>query len=211
MQRALTFLPGRWDDIATLEAKSSSRWRYEMWAEMLGSNRYIDNKWLGDGFGFTMRQFAQMQYLAKQGEAGQQETFMIVGQVHSGPVSAIRYVGYIGCAFFIYILIYMAWHAWTLARRALGTPFETVALFITVPVIMEPFGFVVIFGSYDYSLPEAIFAAGLLKMLRNTMDRYEALQVTQAEAPDIAAPLRPQRKFARPPARPALARGAEPA
>lgn len=211
IQRALTFLPGRWDEVAVLEAKTSSRWRYEMWREMLTSDRYIDNKLLGDGFGFSMRQFAMMQSLTRMGEAGQQETFMIVGQVHSGPVSAIRYVGYVGCTFFIIILFYMARHAWTLARRALGTPFETVALFIAVPIIFEPFNYIVIFGSYDYALPETIFAAGMLKMLRNTIERHEALQVIVEEAPDVVAPLRPQRRFARPPRRPALARGAEPA
>jgi hypothetical protein len=211
IQRALTFLPGRWDEVAVLEANTSGRWRYEMWRQMLTTDRYIDNKLLGDGFGFSMRQFTLMQALQRQGEAGQQETFMIVGQVHSGPVSAIRYVGYVGCAFFIMILCYMARHAWTLARRALGTPFETVALFIAVPIIFEPFNYVAIFGSYDFALPETIFAAGLLKMLRNTIDRHEALEVTEEETTEIVAPLRPQRKFARPPARPALARGAGPA
>ena len=72
MQRALCFLPGRWDQLAVMEAQNSTEWRVYMWKLMLSSNRYIENKWLGDGFGFSMRQFELMagdkSQLAEQGE-----------------------------------------------------------------------------------------------------------------------------------------------
>jgi hypothetical protein len=211
VQRSLSFLPGEWDPMAKVEAQMSSEWRFYMWRQMLFTNRYIENKWLGDGFGFSGRQMQLMASVRGAGQGGLQETYLIVGQVHSGPISAIRYVGYIGCLGFIILLSYMARRAFKLARRAQGTPYRLVTLFFCVPIIFQPANFILIFGSYDYDLPEAIFAAGMLKMLMNTLDRYEALKPAEEDQPaELAAPLRPQRQFHRP-RRPALAQLPPPA
>ena len=70
-----------------------------MWKEVLISDKYIENKLLGDGFGFTRRQYATMQQLTQFGGSTEdvQENAMITGGVHSGPISAIRYVGVVVC------------------------------------------------------------------------------------------------------------------
>ena len=64
-QRALSFLPADWNDDAVENAQDSSEWRFEMWEVALSSDRYIRNKWFGDGFGFTARELSyQMELMA---------------------------------------------------------------------------------------------------------------------------------------------------
>jgi hypothetical protein len=134
-----------------------------------------------------------------------QESFMIIGQVHSGPISAIRYVGYVGGTYFVAMLIIFAYTGFQLCRRARGTPYFVLTLFLCLPIIVQPFNFIFIFGSYDYDLPEAILAAGILKMLRNTLDRHEALTAVVEESPETPTRLKTQRRFG-PVRRPELVR-----
>jgi hypothetical protein len=172
-QRALSWLPGNWDDFAVRDAKGSTEWRLEMWDIMLNTNRYIDNHWLGDGFGFKKRDLEQMNWNIMYGSgAGSQEEFMIMGGVHSGPVSAIRFVGYVGLALYLVLLTFMAIEAWRCCIRAKGTPFQILAFFVAIPIIIEPLFFVLIFGAFDASVPNTIFALGMLRMIKNSLDDY---------------------------------------
>jgi hypothetical protein len=169
-QRALSFLPGRWDPVAVREAKGSTEWRVEMWKAMLTTNKYIDNRLLGDGFGFTKAQLARIYSMELYGSsADQQENLLIVGGVHSGPVSAIRFVGYVGFGLFLLLLGAMSREAWRIIMRARDTVHFPMALFICIPIVWEPLNYVFVFGGFDTALPDAIFNAGMLGMLRNTL------------------------------------------
>jgi hypothetical protein len=188
-QRALSFLPGNWDDDAKLQAEGSTQWRVEMWKAMLTEDKYIHNKWLGDGFGFTHQQLEIMAAVDMSGSnADQQENLMISGGVHSGPVSSIRYVGYVGLALFLIYLVSLARFSVRLIRRAQGTPFFPMALAVGVPTIVFPANFVFIFGSYSDDLPGAIMILGTLKLLSNSLDAYEAK--IKKSAPEIIQPPR---------------------
>jgi hypothetical protein len=170
-QRALSFLPGRWDELAVREAQGSTQWRVEMWKTILGTDKYIESKWFGDGFGFTRRQLDLMRALQRYGATPEemQENMMVSGGVHSGPISAIRYVGYVGLAIFLTLLIAVAMRAWKLIRQAQNTPFFMLALFIGIPCIWEPVLYTAIFGGFEGGLPETMFRLGLLHMLANSL------------------------------------------
>jgi hypothetical protein len=172
---------------------------------MLSSNKYIQNRWFGDGFGFSMRNYQLMMAAqARGGEAGMQETFMIVGQVHSGPISAIRFVGYVGLLLHLGFIFAMAREAWRLCKATRGTFLQPLTFYVCIPIIWEPFNFVFIFGAYEFALPAALFGTGMLKMLRNTVDYHLSERATEPEA-ESSAPLRPQRRFAPSVHRPSLA------
>lgn len=192
-QRALSFLPGKWDYSAKQAAEGSTDWRIEMWKTMLTGNKYIENKWLGDGFGFTKYQLDIMNANMRSGtNVDQQENLMISGGVHSGPVSAIRYVGYVGLALFMVLLVLMAIRAVRLIRRAEGTPFYPLALFTCIGAVWFPFKFVVVFGAYEGDLPRTIIAVGMQMMLENSLAAYEATQKTPT------APVKPLQRMRRP-------------
>jgi len=168
-QRALSFLPGRWDYVAVAEARGSTEWRVEMWRTVLSSNRYIENKILGDGFGFTQveMQIRNIGNIATPEEM--QERYMVTGGFHSGPVSSIRYVGVVGLVLFVTLLVLLAKRAWLLMTKTRGTPYEFLAFFIGIPIVYEPFNFIVVFGAFDSAFPQALLGAGMLKMLENSL------------------------------------------
>jgi hypothetical protein len=185
IQRTLSFLPGKWDPNVLADANFSKQWRIDMWERMLKTDRYIENKWLGDGFGTSAMQLQQSQSaLANNSPEQIQETFLINGIVHSGPVSTIRYVGYVGLAIFMVFLLVCVREAWLICRACRGTPYFSMALLICAPIIYKPVGFVVIHGSYDYDLPRALVVAGLLKMLRTSIREHLATEPAPKAAPE---------------------------
>lgn len=175
-QRSLSWLPGNWDTYAKLEASESTRWRTEMWKEMLTTDRYISNKFLGDGFGFSKRNLETMMAMAfRGGMSGTegQEGFMITGSVHSGPVGAIRHGGYVGLLILLALLFAQAREGWRLIQRSRNTPYRLLTLVICIPAVIEPFFFIIVFGAYENSIPDSFCTLGMLRMLANSLAAYE--------------------------------------
>jgi hypothetical protein len=185
-QRALSFLPGHWDEFAIMEARNSTEWRLEIWKEVLSSDRYIENKLLGDGFGFRKRDLDRMRARIEAGRGSEQEDFMLSGSFHSGPIGAVRVVGYVGLSIYLCLLIAVALEAWRIARLARGTPMQPFALLMCLPAAAEPFYYIFVFGSFDASLPETIYVMGILHLLRNSLEDYP--RAKSVELPSIAAP-----------------------
>lgn len=175
-QRTLSFLPGNWDPTAVAAAKDSSEWRYEMWRLALSTDRYIHNKLFGDGFGMSRQDYervldAGLGGVGFIGESATQEQFMVSGQFHSGPVSSIRFVGYFGLLLFLVLLLILPRCAYLLIGRSRGTPHQFLALFIGIPVIIYPIFFLFVFGAYENDIINALFFAGMIKMLNSTLDQ----------------------------------------
>lgn len=169
-QRTLSFLPGNWDPTAVEAAKSSSEWRYEMWRVALSTDKYIHNKLLGDGFGISRPDYERMMDAMSGGvgfvgESITQERFMVSGQFHSGPVSSIRFVGYVGLVLFIILLLILSQHTLRMIFDCRGSPYQFIALFIGMPILIYPIFFLFVFGAYEMDIINIIFFAGMVKMI----------------------------------------------
>lgn len=175
-QRALSFLPGKWDPTAKDEAEDSAEWRYYMWNVVLSTDTYIHNKLLGDGFGFKDYELKIMEQQDSPDSAfvgaPRQEAFLIVGAYHSGPLSAVRYVGVVGLVLYFSLLIAAAAYSWNTIRRSQGTDYLPLALLVGLPAIYEPFNYVFIFGAFDSGFPNTLFVCGMLKLLSNAVPRH---------------------------------------
>lgn len=175
MQRALTFLPGTWEERYKVDAEGSSEWRYEIWREALLTDRWIQNKWLGDGLGFSARDLAAQVNDRKGTRAGisgfdaQRESILASGDYHSGPVSTIRVIGYFGLSLFLIAQIRLAVHAHRQIIRCQGTEWLPLALFIGIPIIYGPLFFVLIFGEFKTSTSAFLMSLGMLRMLENNL------------------------------------------
>ena len=179
-QRSLSFLPGNWDPVVKAEAQDSSDWRFQMWEIALTSDKYIHNKMLGDGFGFLRADFengvAMMmgQASAKEGDLAQ-EQFLLDGDFHSGPVSAIRFVGVVGLILFILLMLQTTSYAWRVTKRSFGTGYQFCVLFFAIPAILYPIKFLFVFGDFKLGLFEILFSIGMLKMLEGSMSDHAKL------------------------------------
>ena len=175
VQRSLTFLPGTWEERYKLDAEGSSEWRFEVWREVLLTDRWIHNKWLGDGLGFSAVELAA-QMNSRQGARagisgfeGHREAVLANGDYHSGPVSSIRVIGYIGLAFFLLAQIRLAVHAHRQILRCKGTEWLPLALFLGIPQITGPLIFVFIFGDFKSGASAFLLAAGMIRLLENNL------------------------------------------
>ena len=195
-QRALSFLPGKWSYAAVRDAKSSTEWRVYMWKAMLFENKYISNRWLGDGFGYSKVQYnAMLEANARRiSDTAGQENYLITGQVHSGPISAIRYVGILGLALYLLLICYMASRAIKLIKQASGTPYFPAALFFGITITFQPIFYVFVFGGYDSDMPTTIFQVGMLKLIESGLQKHLASNSESAN-PRIPERLGTERLF----------------
>ena len=174
MQRALSWLPGDWDYEAVDDAEQSSRWRFEMWEWAWNDQRIMRDKILGQGFGFSLNEMNLIAAMYASTLPGQnllggsdREQFMITGTLHSGPLSTIKFIGFVGFVLYFSLLVYMSVTGWRLCRRAYGTKAFSLALFVGIPIIYEPIHFVAIFGALELSYVKTLFYAGLMNMAEN--------------------------------------------
>jgi hypothetical protein len=174
VQRALSWLPGSWNQEALDDAEWSSRWRFEMVEWAWNDDRILRNKVWGQGIGLSIDDMNLIASSLIAGEGGgsrlggsDRENFMITGAFHNGPVSAIKCVGVVGLVLYSVLIFYMVVRAWRLCSSTVGTPAFSLALFVSIPVIYFPFAFFVLTGFYEIDLANSIFAAGLLNLVQN--------------------------------------------
>jgi hypothetical protein len=199
MQRALSWLPGDWDQTAVADAEGSSQWRFEMWEWAWNDDRIIRDKIWGQGFGLSIEDMNLIASSLVAGGGGasllggsDRENFMISGAFHSGPLSTIKYIGVVGLALYYPLMCYMALLAGRLCIQARGTKAFTLALFVGIPIIYEPFNFVVVFGGLDSNYAQLLFWAGLLNMTQRYVDSLKPTIQRETESSYQAA-ARPDR------------------
>jgi hypothetical protein len=177
IQRALSPFPGTWDERYVRAADLSTEWRVEMWKDALFTDRWIRNKFFGDGLGMTKEEFQRMESisegrLAWAGTTGltvQQENMMLTGGYHSGPVQTIRTVGYFGLAVLLAAMIRVAVYMHRLVKRARGTPWFSTILFFSIPCLILPFQFIFIFGEFHSACSTLLFGFGLIRLTTNNV------------------------------------------
>ncbi|MES2474540.1 MAG: hypothetical protein V4640_02085 [Verrucomicrobiota bacterium] len=177
LQRALSFLPGSWEQRYIDDAEGSTEWRVEIWKEVLFTDRWINNKTFGDGLGFTAKELAYQAsitdgYKLGRGLSGfdfQRESILANGDYHSGPVQTIRIVGYSGLVVLLLFQIRLAVYAHRQIIRCRGTEWFALALFFGIPLIWNPIFFIFIFGDFKSAATTVLLGSAMIRMLQNNL------------------------------------------
>jgi hypothetical protein len=206
IQRALSPLPGTWEERHVQAAEESTEWRVEMWKEALFTPNWINNKILGDGLGFSRREYEMMLSL-EEGTGGfaslnsglsvQQETMMITGGYHSGPVQTVRTVGYVGLLIFLMAMIRLAVHAHRQIVRCRGTEWYPLALFFCLPAIASPIFFVFVFGEFGPAAASLFGSYGLVRLMEGNLPLPAYVKLRRGQyllRPRHLAPIETQRQ-----------------
>lgn len=188
VQRALSFLPIEIDERAREDADQSSDWRFDMWRIALTSDRYIQNKWLGDGFAMSAREM-QAQLDAAHGFGNgvaidNKEGFLLRGSYHGFHVECIRFTGAFGLACAIFAMIVFFNRARSLVGYYRNHPMFPYVAFICIPFLIYPFWALLVFGAYRAAFPQFLATAGLLKMLDTLRIQEIAAAIAAAAEPD---------------------------
>jgi hypothetical protein len=176
VQRALSPFPGTWEERYVGAAENSTEWRIEMWKDALLTEKWINNKLLGDGLGFTREELSKMENLSVKGAGRslgglttQQESMMISGNYHSGPIQTIRTVGYVGLFIMMLAMIRLAVHTHREILRCRGTEWYPVLLFFGVPIVIYPIFFFFFFGTFSEAATFIFLQSGFIDLLRNNL------------------------------------------
>jgi hypothetical protein len=177
VQRTLTFLPGTWEERYVRDAKGSTEWRMEIWKEVLLTDRWISNKIFGDGLGFNASQLryqisleqAQIGRIGFSGWDLQREGVLASGDYHSGPISSVRVVGYVGLLVVVLFQIRLAVHAHRQIMRCRGTEWYPLALMIGIPLIWGPAFFHIVFGDFRSECISLLMGAAMVRMLERNL------------------------------------------
>ncbi len=203
VQRVLTIFPGTWEERIKDGASRSTEWRITMWEKALFTDKYINNKIIGDGLGITRIQLRNMlaeeeigSGIDRDGLTGQQRNLMTAGGYHSGPVESIRAVGFIGLIFMWLAMARVAVHAHYQIMRCKGTEWYPVALFFGVPIIAYPFFWTFIFGTYGDGMRALLLSVSYLKLMqynlplpayvRSSRRAYQPLLTRQAQPSTVS-------------------------
>ncbi|MEP4077642.1 hypothetical protein [Haloferula sp.] len=178
IQRSLSFLPGSWDSSVVRETGFSTDWRVDMWKEALFTDRWIENKIIGDGLGITEAEYRRMKALKEgdlqlgrggRGMTVQQETMMINGNYHSGPVQTVRTTGYVGLIILVLAMIRLAVHAHRQILRTRGTEWSSVAMFLGLPIVATPLFWCFVFGSFSGGISGYMMGMAIVRLMEKNL------------------------------------------
>ena len=178
IQRALSPFPGTWEQKYKRQANLSTEWRMDMWKEALTSDRWIHNKFVGDGLGMSAEQLRENQRVdatmvgagtSNTGLLAQQENMLINGSYHSGPVHTIRTVGYLGLVILLAAMIRLAVHAHRQILRCKGTEWFPLAMFFNVPILVHPLFFVFVFGEFPVGVATTMMGIAWVRLLEKNL------------------------------------------
>lgn len=184
VQRSLSFLPGTWDTDIKLDAARSTDWRMEIWREVMLTDRWIQNKWLGDGLGLSAAELAAQQNINERafsisGLGHHQDAILASGDYHSGPIQTIRTIGYIGLFFTLLAQFRLAVHAHRLIMRFKKTQWFPLTLIVGIPMVWNPVFFIFVFGTFQSAIAGFLTGAAYVKLLGTI--QHPQLQNTDAQ------------------------------
>ena len=177
VQRSLTFLPGRWSEAAITDAESSSTWRFDLWRKVVEWN-LIKNWWFGDGFGANVEDLIAT---LSGGQRQYTDFIILTGAFHSGPLTAIRYVGTCGLLLLYLLSISAAIYSYKCAVKCRGTLLFPIAIYLAIQLIWGPIEYAFIFGGYDAYLPDLLFHVACLRLLIRMSGEWKQKAVAKAK------------------------------
>jgi hypothetical protein len=190
VQRALSFVPGRWNEAASEQGQASTEGRLQWWKDVI-KNDLIGDWWFGDGFGVSKRDYESgIGTASAKGGAALFDFFTRTGNFHSGPLTTIRYAGIIGFVLFYAFILAGAYYSVKCVQACRGTVLEPPAIFLAVQLIWIPFEYIFIFGAYDIQIREQTFLTALvLLLMRMSEAARKAANLTVSVAVPQSNPL----------------------
>ncbi|MDB4436287.1 hypothetical protein N9139_02310 [Akkermansiaceae bacterium] len=150
--------------------------------DLLEVFEWIKNTTIGDGLGMTGEELDRIERYTLEGRdltgtasglTVQQESFLIVGNYHSGPVHTVRAVGYVGLFFLLIAQLVIMSKAIKTIRRYWNSHWRMDVLFVGIPLIGFPISWWFLFGEFDGATKSVLIGAGLLRLISNNLDPDE--------------------------------------
>lgn len=154
IQRCLSVLPGIEIERDIREgAEHSSEWRIVMWKWALDKRTgYIYDYTWGDGFGQSVDYLRRETTAMMRGTSvyGDQEFFASTGVWHSGVITTIHRLGYVGLGLVSLVYFYGLFLLFRVCMSLRGTPLYFPSIFFCMSYAGEPFIYFISAGTLPY-------------------------------------------------------------
>ncbi|MCC8148367.1 O-antigen ligase family protein [Akkermansia sp.] len=150
---------------AKSDAEGSINWRLEMWEWALDDREhFIQDKVFGDGFSRNINIVKANIYEEAYNLSHDQTSFAWNGLWHSGPISTIQTLGYIGLSLYFILSIIGMTYAWIVSRIYCHHEYRLGILYVSTLYFISPISFFVIFGDSIY-IAHNIVSLSVIKAL----------------------------------------------
>ena len=169
-QRALSFLPAQWSEVALRDAQGTAGWRFELWQKMLRYG-FVENWWMGDCISLRL---AEMGVVTELGRFDFNQIAEFTLAYHNGPLCSIKMTGLIGLALLYILMIATLVQGYDCVRKSRGTILFPVAVFVTSGVAWHLFCFTIVYGGYTNDMVTAMFNAALVRLVKRMLEERPA-------------------------------------
>lgn len=166
IQRTLSALP--FLDVsmqARVNAEASMNWRFEMWEWALDDHEhFIQDKVFGDGFSRDISIVKANIYEEAYNLSQDQSSFAWNGLWHSGPISTIQTLGYVGLSLYLILSVIGMTYAWIVSRIYRNHKYKLGILYVSTVYFIKPLTFLLIFGD-STTISMDIISLAIIKVL----------------------------------------------
>ena len=166
IQRTLSTLP--FLDVsmqARVNAEASMNWRFEMWEWALDDREhFIQDKVFGDGFSRDISIVKANIYEEAYNLSQDQSSFAWNGLWHSGPISTIQTLGYVGLSLYLILSVIGMTYAWIVSRIYRNHKYKLGILYVSTVYFIKPLTFLLIFGD-STTISMDIISLAIIKVL----------------------------------------------
>ena len=166
IQRTLSALP--FLDVsmqARVNAEASMNWRFEMWEWALDDREhFIQDKVFGDGFSRDISIVKANIYEEAYNLSQDQSSFAWNGLWHSGPISTIQTLGYVGLSLYLILSVIGMTYAWIVSRIYRNHKYKLGILYVSTVYFIKPLTFLLIFGD-STTISMDIISLAIIKVL----------------------------------------------
>ena len=191
IQRALSFLPGKWDPVPAGEAKKSSEWREEM-RELFFAEYFRKAAWIGQGYHFDPKFALEYQdiYLRIAQLQTSDPYHMVRGFIerrnpHEGDLHLLLTGGMIGMGFFILFCLTLMMFALTTLHHTPVRQVAPVQTWATALIFQQVAAFFVVYGDLA---PTLSFLCPIAAILYAGEKLRPVSLPNSVEIPTVAAP-----------------------
>lgn len=173
---------------ARAHAEASMNWRLEMWEWALDDREhFIQDRVFGDGFSRNISIVKANIYEEAYNLSQDQSSFAWNGLWHSGPISTIQTLGYVGLTLYLILSAIGMTYAWIVSRIYRNHKYKLGILYISTLYFIKPVSFFLIFGD-STTISLDIISLAIIKVLFSCAKKeglYVSLHVRKEYMPLI--------------------------
>lgn len=154
-----------------IDATHSTDWRTQMWEWALDDREhFIKDKIWGDGFSRNIYTLKAINYMhahkiREYGDYMGNSDYAYNGVWHSGPITTLNALGYVGLSLLTIVFIISFYYSWSVCNIFKHSPYRLGILYVALSTFILPLYFFFIFGDAQRDISTLLVNLATIKLL----------------------------------------------